>query len=395
VSITGNLALLCYFKYVNFFLESLEAALRAGGTEASFPLLKVILPIGISFYTFEAISYTIDVYRRRIRAECSLPNFMLFILFFPHLVAGPIVRARDFLHQIPKRKRWCWPRMQMGVQLFLLGLVKKFAVADRMAYFSDPVFADPTAYETKAVWIAVIAYGLQIYCDFSGYSDMAIGSAHLLGFKLNKNFDLPYISTNIAEFWRRWHISLSSWIRDYIYIPLGGNRGSRYRTWRNLLVAMGLAGLWHGAGWNFIAFGLLHGLYLIAHREFAAWQQSRPLWQQIWRSPPLRAASLVATLLAVSIGWILFRSESFAAAQGMLVQMFTWREGLGTPLHSNGFYLTLLMVAACHVLAASGRWKQVFDRLPAPALGAGYAAVACVALLLAPPTGKMFIYFQF
>lgn len=222
LSLAANLGLLCYFKYVNFFLGSVEHALHALGAEASLPVLQVILPIGISFYTFEAINYTIDVYRGRVPAERNLAHFMLFITFFPHLVAGPIVRARDFLPQIRRRKRWDWARMHLGVQYLLMGLFKKMAIADRMALFVDPVFAEPGRYGSGAVWLATLAYALQIYCDFSGYTDMALGSAHLLGYKLAKNFNLPYWAANVSEFWRRWHISLSTWLRDYLFIPLGG-----------------------------------------------------------------------------------------------------------------------------------------------------------------------------
>src|SRR5581483_1953863 len=221
VSVAGNLGLLCYFKYANFFLRSLEDALQALGASSSLPILSVMLPVGISFYTFEAISYSVDVYRGKIRAERDLANFMLFILFFPHLVAGPIVRARDFLPQVRLAKRWNWTRLQLGVELILLGLVKKLALADRMADFVDPVFGDPAAYRCWSAWLAVFAYALQVYGDFSGYSDIAIGCAHLLGYRLAPNFNMPYLSTNIAEFWRRWHISLSSWLRDYLFLPLG------------------------------------------------------------------------------------------------------------------------------------------------------------------------------
>src|SRR5437667_5899257 len=274
VSLVGNLSLLCYFKYANFFLASLEEALRAAGASSSLPTLSVLLPVGISFYTFEAISYTVDVYRGRMPAERSLPNFMVFILFFPHLVAGPIVRARDFLPQIGRRKRWSWPRMQVGVQFFLMGLFKKLAIADRMAQFVDPVFADPAAFKTGAVWVAVLAYALQIYCDFSGYTDMALGCAHLLGFHLARNFDMPYLATNISEFWRRWHISLSSWLRDYLFLPLGGSHGGNWQTCRNLMITMPLGGLWHGASWTFIAWGVLHGLLLVIHRSVRACRQA-------------------------------------------------------------------------------------------------------------------------
>src|SRR5207302_4912204 len=225
--------------------ESVNEALSAMGAHASMSPLEIILPIGISFYTFEAINYTIDVYRKRVPAERNLANFLLFITFFPHLVAGPIVRARDFLPQIHRRKRWSWPRMQLGVEYVLMGLFKKLAIADRMAVFVDPVFADPSAYRSEAVWVAMLAYALQIYGDFSGYTDMALGIAHMFGYKLAQNFNMPLVASSITDFWRRWHMSLSSWLRDYVFIPLGGSRGGGWLVFRNLLITMTLCGLWH------------------------------------------------------------------------------------------------------------------------------------------------------
>src|SRR6185437_9346575 len=205
VSLFANLGLLCYFKYTNFFLLSLDEALIASGAPTWFRTLRVILPIGISFYTFEAINYMVDVYRRRMPAERNLADFMLFILFFPHLVAGPIVRARDFLPQIKRPKHCDWVRLHLGLQYFLMGLFKKLAIADRMALYADPVFDSPLDFRTAAVWIAMFAYALQVYCDFSGYTDMAIGTAHMLGYKLAENFNMPYLARNIADFWNRWH----------------------------------------------------------------------------------------------------------------------------------------------------------------------------------------------
>src|SRR5262249_10708244 len=204
-----------------------DAGPIAAGVPTWFRTLDVLLPVGISFYTFEAINYMVDVYRRRIPAERNLGDFMLFILFFPHLVAGPIVRAKDFLPQIKRPKRWDWPRMHLGMGYVLMGLVKKMAIADHMAEYVDPVFADPSAFRASAIVFAIVAYAVQIYCDFSGYTDIAIGLAHMLGYKLARNFNMPYLAVNIADFWRRWHISLSTWLRDYLFIPLGGSRGGR------------------------------------------------------------------------------------------------------------------------------------------------------------------------
>lgn len=394
-SIVANLGLLCYFKYANFFLRSLEEGLRAAGMQASFPALQVILPIGISFYTFEAINYTVDVYRGRVAAERSLANFMLFILFFPHLIAGPIVRARDFLPQTERVKRWSWPRMQLGCEFFLMGLFKKLAIADRMALFADPVFADPERYRTSAVWVGVLAYALQIYCDFSGYTDMAIGTAHLLGYKLARNFHIPYAATNISEFWRRWHISLSSWLRDYLFIPLGGSRGGRLRTHANLLTTMTLGGLWHGASWTFAFWGVYHGFLLIGHRSFRDLCDRFATLHRLAQSAAAKAGGIALTFVCVCIGWVFFRATTFAAAAAILKRMFVPHAGLGSALAEIGFWSTIAVVVLCHIIAGIPSWKQRALRVPAPALGFGYALLVCLALLLAPDFGKAFIYFQF
>ncbi|HVX13399.1 MAG TPA: MBOAT family protein [Pirellulales bacterium] len=395
ITIIGNLSLLCYFKYANFFLHSVEEALHALGHTSSLPVLQVILPIGISFYTFEAINYGVDVYRRHVPAERNLAHFMLFITFFPHLVAGPIVRARDFLPQINRRKHWDWARMQLGAQFFLMGLFKKMAVADRMAMFADPVFANPEQYRTTAVWLAVLAYALQIYCDFSGYTDMALGTAHMLGFKLAQNFNMPYASANISEFWRRWHISLSSWLRDYLFIPLGGSRGTSWQTNRNLLITMTLGGLWHGASWTFVIWGVIHGVVLIVHRYFRAFCQSRPKLDEALRTPPGTALRIAATFLTVSLAWIFFRATTFTTATVMLGRMFAARHGMGPPMSKESLWVLTAVIVAAHVFALNGLWKKWSLRMPAPILGMSYAVLLTITLVLAPDAGKAFIYFQF
>jgi alginate O-acetyltransferase complex protein AlgI len=393
-SLTMNLGLLCYFKYANFFLDSLREALTAIGAPMSIPYLQVILPFGISFYTFEAISYTVDVYRRKIPAEQSLPNFMLFILFFPHLVAGPIVRARDFLPQAARPKRFDWLRVQYGVQYFLMGLFKKMAIADRMAIYSDPIFTDPGSYKTGAVWLGVLAFAIRIYCDFSGYSDMALGSAHMLGYKLTINFKMPYLSLNVSEFWRRWHISLSSWLRDYLFIPLGGSRGSGWFTSRNLMITMLLGGLWHGANWSYVIWGGLHGALLVIHRAFRNWCAERPKVNDVLETAGAKLARMTLTFFCVMLCWVFFQ-PSLSAAATMLSHMFTLHGGQNLPLPNQSLWVTVGFMAICHWLVSRGIWKSAAPRLPAPVLGFGYALTLSVALLLAPDTGKTFIYFQF
>jgi alginate O-acetyltransferase complex protein AlgI len=422
LSLLANLGLLCYFKYANFFLGSLEETLHALGATSSLPVLRVILPIGISFYTFEAINYTVDVYRRRILAERNLPHFMLFILFFPHLVAGPIVRARDFLPQIRRRKRWDWARLQLGGQYFLMGLFKKLVIADRMAMFSGPVFENPGDYGTRAVWLATIAFAIRIYCDFSGYTDMALGCAHMLGYKLAPNFNLPYLAANISDFWRRWHMSLSTWLRDYLFVPLGGSRGTRWQTCRNLLITMTLGGLWHGVSWMFVVWGLFHGLLLIAHRGIQNVTARSSALARILASPLGSAIGVATTFLCVCVGWVLFYTASIEAekllardqkdaAAGMrteaidysawhasaiiLHRLFIPRLGLHPPLHTQSFWCLLSIVVISHVVGRPDIWNRLAPRMPPAMLGFGYAATLSLTLLLAPDASTSFIYFQF
>jgi alginate O-acetyltransferase complex protein AlgI len=386
-SITTNLALLAYFKYVNFFLDNLHGLGNWLGLDFDRPILHVVLPLGISFYTFETISYVVDVYRRKVRAERDPVNYALFILFFPHLIAGPIVRPGDFLPQTRRRKRWSWMRAYIGARLFLLGFCKKAVLADGLAHVVDPVFRDPASFTAAATWLAVIAYAFQIYGDFSGYSDMAIGIAHAFGFKLHANFDMPYLSANIAEFWRRWHISLSTWLRDYLYIPLGGNRNGELATYRNLMLTMLLGGLWHGASWTFVAWGLLHGSLLAAHRFLGG----------LGIAPRLpRTIGVVITFFCVCVGWVFFRAQTFEDAGTILMHLFA---PLGyaspAPLTMLAAVLCLAAMIVGHALGRLG-WDRDWDkRLPAPVVGAALGVFVVLLLLFVADDGKSFIYFQF
>jgi alginate O-acetyltransferase complex protein AlgI len=396
ISLCANLGLLCYFKYVNFFLLSLDETLIAAGSPMWFRTMQVILPIGISFYTFEAINYMVDVYRGRIRAERNFADFLLFILFFPHLVAGPIVRARDFLPQIKRPKHFDWVRVHLGLQYFLMGLFKKLAIADRMAQFADPVFDHALDFSSSAAWIAMFAYAMQVYCDFSGYTDMAIGTAHMLGYKLAENFNMPFFAPNLSEFWNRWHISLSSWLRDYLFIPLGGSRGGERKTCRNLIITMTVCGLWHGAAWPFVGFGFLQGWMLTAHRAFHRWAKYKP-----WLDGPLRsqlgtAFRIAFTFLCFCLSLVVFRSGSFSHAFDMYTRMLIPASSPKDMLVSNfGFWLTVAIVLIAHLLGRSEIWIRPALHMPAPLLGFSYAFLFGVALLLEPQGAKPFIYFQF
>lgn len=314
-SMVMNLGFLGIFKYFNFFADNFAAFVRSFGLTPSWTTLHIILPVGISFYTFQSMSYTIDVYRRQIRWEPSLLKFATFIALFPQLVAGPIVRAADFLHQMQEDKKFSRANFNSGLGRVLWGFFKKVAIADSLAPFVDQVFDSPGSFGSMHLLIGVVFYSFQIYCDFSGYSDIAIGLARIMGYHFPENFRTPYFSKSFSEFWTRWHISLSTWLRDYLYIPLGGNRHGKLATYKNNMLTMLLGGLWHGANWAFVFWGFLHGLYLILQRAVA------PVWRRIVRliHLPKFADDAVAMMTVYSLtllAWIFFRSGSIGLAGG-------------------------------------------------------------------------------
>jgi len=394
LSLVVNLGLLGFFKYFDFFIQSARDLFGLLGLPFATQSLSIILPVGISFYTFQTLSYTIDVYRCRIRPTRSLLDFALFVAFFPQLLAGPIIRARNFLPQLERARRWDWLRIQLGVQYLLMGFVKKVAVADRLAVFADPIFADPSQYHAGALWAATLAFTIQVYADFSGYSDMAIGLAHLLGFKLAKNFDLPFLAPSLRELWRRWHITLSTWMRDYVYVPLGGNRGGPLRTDFNLLVTMALFGLWHGANWNFVVFGVLHGVILVLHRRFRRATVSFPRLGRFLESRAGNALCVAATFATFGLSTVIFRNPTLAQGMTMLERMFVMSSGRGNPMNDRVLWYTVILVAVCQTVAAWNLHKRI-DRLPAPVQGFAYAAGFTLALMLHPELGMNFVYFQF
>jgi alginate O-acetyltransferase complex protein AlgI len=300
-SLAVNLGVLGFFKYYGFFADNVLALFAWLGLGPCFEPLRIFLPYGISFYTFQSLSYSIEVYRRRLPAERSFLNLAFFIAFFPQVVAGPIVRAMTFLPQTRVPRSFAAVDLRGCATLFLLGFVKKTCVADGLGGLVDAYFTAPLQYDAPSAWAAMLCYAAQIYCDFSGYTDMAIAVARLLGYELCPNFAFPYLSGSVAEFWRRWHISLSSWLRDYLYIPLGGSRGSQLFTARNLMLTMLLGGLWHGAGWNFIAWGGLHGLALVTQR---AWARRAPALAR----GALRRLGVPLTFAFVVLAWVPFRA---------------------------------------------------------------------------------------
>ena len=405
LSLSGNLGLLFFFKYSNFFLASLFVTQQWAGLHlfAAAPRLNVILPVGISFYTFQTLSYTVDVYRRKLEPVRELPRFLLFISFFPQLVAGPIVRASDFLPQLANRAIILPRNVQIGFTLFLVGLVKKAVFADGLAPFVEKVYGQPHLYSSVPVIIATVAYTVQIYCDFSGYTDMAIGSATALGFWLPKNFAHPYFSGSITEFWQRWHISLSTWLRDYLYIPLGGNRKGVARTYANLMIVMLLGGLWHGARWTFVVWGGYQGMLLALHRlylNFGAVHGKQNALDRLRQTPFWRAASVGVTLYLVLIGWIFFRAENFGDLQ-YLLHKFVVFDGFH---HAYGIYLREALLA---MVLISGFAVLHFTSYCLGGLASHLAKASsltwccCVTaglflvMVLTPSHSPVFIYFQF
>ncbi len=313
ISVVVNLGFLGFFKYFNFFIESFQELLLTFGLQPSFNTLYIILPVGISFYTFQSMSYTIDVYYRKIDVERNFLRFATYISFFPQLVAGPIVRAREFLPQFKRDRQFDWDRFIAGSGQVLWGFFKKVAVADSLAPFVEQCFDMPATFSSLHLLIGVVFYSFQIYCDFSGYSDIAIGLARIMGFDFPDNFRTPYFSKNFSEFWTRWHITLSSWLRDYLYIPLGGNRHGTAKTLRNLMITMLLGGLWHGASWVFVFWGFLHGLYLIVQRIIGP--HFGRLLNYIKIPTMVQAGINIAVVYFLTcFAWIFFRSPDFSTA---------------------------------------------------------------------------------
>ncbi len=315
-----NLGVLGFFKYFNFGVDAVSDVLTAFGINPPDIVLRVALPVGISFFTFESMSYVIDVYRKELEPSDSYIEYLTFVAFFPHLVAGPIVRPKDLLPQLSSMARFDPLVMSEGLFLIAVGLGKKIVIGDYLALnLVDRVFDAPLMYSALENYAAVIGYALQIYCDFSGYTDIAIGSALLLGVRFPLNFDSPYKSASIIEFWRRWHISLSTWLRDYLYIPLGGNRRGALRTYFNLLVTMVLGGLWHGAAWTFVVWGTLHGLALALNR----WLREVGLFGKVSSTTSGRVVSVFLTFHFVCAAWIFFRAASFGQARLVFSQLAT------------------------------------------------------------------------
>ena len=381
LSIISNLGILITFKYFNFFIDSIESVLEIKNNI----YLNVILPVGISFYTFQTMSYSVDVYHRRIPAEKHLGYFALYVAYFPQLVAGPIERAGHILHQFKNSFQLKAENVFFGAQLILWGLFKKVVIADRLALFVDPIFNNTEHYHGASFALASFFFGIQIYCDFSGYTDMAIGLSKMFNIDLIKNFDRPYFSKSISEFWKRWHISLSRWFRDYLYIPLGGNRVLKMRWVLNIMITFVLSGLWHGANWTFIIWGALHGIYLLAERFLP--QVKLPSFFKI-----------LLTFLLVQFAWIFFRANNLDEAWIIISTIFSpdfklnllYSEIVKTGISELNFVLSALLIASLYL-------KEALYKVPKPfVLKLIYLILVLFGIILfGIDNSKAFIYFQF
>jgi alginate O-acetyltransferase complex protein AlgI len=397
VCVAANLSILGYFKYASFFAQSFATMLGAMGLNADYVTLNIVLPVGISFYTFQAMGYTIDVYRRQIEPTDNFWDFALFGSFFPLLAAGPIERASTFLPQVARPRTLSLDSFSRGIFLILFGLFQKIVIADGVTRTVDALYGTTGAVSWADLTFGTVLFAIQIYCDFAGYTDIARGVAKLFGFDLMKNFDVPYASSNPQEFWRRWHISLSSWLRDYLYIPLGGGRSGRLMTYRNLMITMVLGGLWHGAAWNYVLWGAYQGLLLCGYRAVFGSGVTPAVAGHGFIAVSRRMLSIAVFFVFTCYGWLLFRAESFTQivqfTRILLFDFGDFTRNLPMPSFAAIPGIALLLILdACKFSTGE---MQYYRRWPEPLRGAVFAAML---FLLAMGLGNrpaQFIYFQF
>jgi alginate O-acetyltransferase complex protein AlgI len=411
ISVTANLLFLATFKYLGFFVGEFAALLERLGVNASIPVLEIVLPVGISFYTFQTIGYVVDVYRGKVPAARNILDYALYVAFFPQLVAGPIERAGHLIPQFQKARVWRTPVFESGLQLAVWGLFKKIAIADNLAPYSDAVYSDPTAFSGAALTTATVFFAFQIYCDFSGYTDTARGVARMLGFELMRNFNFPYISKTPVEFWQRWHISLSQWFQDYLYYPLAMRymRGGGYlRKYKAHIISMGLIGVWHGANWTFLVFGLYWGVVIALYLAFVERVANAPpdgFTARLAALPPLLrdVASMALVFAIVCVGWVLFRAESIRDAWHVLTHAFSFGgasdvvagEAVGTPIL---WALIAGLSVAEWIYRRRGDIRERLEGGQWPAVAGRYALLAAIMISASASQfeeARPFIYFQF
>jgi alginate O-acetyltransferase complex protein AlgI len=395
ISLLSNLGVLGFFKYYNFFVDSFHISMKTLGLGLDVPLLQIVLPLGISFYTFQALSYTIDVYRRELPAVKDYVQYMCFITFFPHMVAGPIQQATHFLVQFEKPRSFDWAESVDGARQMLWGFFKKMVVADTLAPLVEAAYGNPTSASGSDLLWSTYFFAFQIYCDFSGYTDIAIGCAKLFNFRLSRNFAYPYFATSIPEFWRRWHIALSNWFRRYLYFPLGGNRVSKSRWYLNVLIVFLVSGLWHGANWTFLVWGLLHGLFFLAYLVFSRSRESHEL---TFEPMPLakRVLHIFITFHLVCFAWIFFRSnsiqEAFLTIEKIGVAIGTLN--IGRPISTRPFQWIALLLVVEWLARNRAHALALMPSLP-PIRWAAYYALVIIIIFATPLSYVPFIYFQF
>jgi alginate O-acetyltransferase complex protein AlgI len=393
LSLLGNLGILGYFKYGSFLLENWIAAMQTIGIEWQAPAWDIILPVGISFYTFQTMAYSLDVYLRRSKPADSLLDFSLFVTFFPQLVAGPIVRPADLIPQFAAPPPRLPGQLSWGLALMVLGLFEKVVIADgALSPAADAVFAHPAPLHWTDAWLGTLAFSGQIFCDFAGYSTTAIGAALALGFGLPANFRYPYAAIGFSDFWRRWHISLSTWLRDYLYVPLGGNRKGAPRTYVNLMVTMLLGGLWHGASWTFVVWGGRHGAYLAVERFL----QRRLPSHAVSRSLLFQAGLALLTFFLVNLTWVFFRAREFATAQRMIESMLTFADGpkVLTAAQATIALVPVIGILVVHWVMRNRSLEDVAGQTPSW-LSATMIAAMLFAIVISQGSSNAFIYFQF
>lgn len=397
ISVLSNLGILGFFKYYNFFSDNLVHLAAAAGWQIHPVTLNIILPVGISFYTFQSMSYTIDIYRRELKAHEDLWDFALFVAFFPQLVAGPIERARHLLPQVAHPRTVTWEQISEGVYLILWGMFLKVCVADNLAAMADAVYAVDYTPAKEEVLIGTYAFAFQIFGDFAGYSSIARGVSKCMGFEIMNNFHAPYLAAGPSEFWRRWHISLSTWLKDYLYIPLGGNRGGQAATLRNLMMTMVIGGLWHGAAWTFVLWGFYHGVLLVTYRLAAGW--GARLKEAVKAGYPLlRIVQVLFFFHLVCLGWMLFRAQSVAQVGDMLHTLFFSPCGLERTagrqiIQKLAFYAGPVLVVQMFQYFRNDILAMY--RLPWVARGIYYYALIIMILIYGVTEANDFIYFQF
>jgi alginate O-acetyltransferase complex protein AlgI len=413
MSCVTNLGVLAIFKYANFFVDSVNQALAWSGADSVLPIVHLTLPVGISFYTFQSMSYTCDVFRGHTQPERSFLRFALYVAYFPQLVAGPILRSTEFLPQLRSIVNLRKENLRSGSHLVLTGLVKKVLIADQVAPLVNRVYEAPQGLPSLIIWLGTLAFGIQIYCDFSGYTDIARGVARMMGFHIPLNFNYPYAASTITDFWRRWHISLSTWLRDYLYVPLGGNRKGTARTYQNLMITMGLGGLWHGAGWNFVFWGLYQGAWLAIERALGVRKKSLPTVAVAtagtrsrvphrWKQRMLTMLRWAFCQYLVFLGWLLFRVHGYEDVVYCVKKYVLLDFDLNVGTFGMGTVNPFLSLALMIVFVVLHAWSYrvgglagKLDRMRGWTRTLVYLVVLFSLIALWPTVRVAFIYFQF